>query len=84
MAPIKTMTFVMFVREPIVLWLSLLSGLSDTLIFTFLDSYGLVSAQWNFGIIALGLALTPLLVGHFIAYFSFFPVLHKRRAIMQP
>ena len=75
--------FAIFVREPIVLWLSLLSGFSDALIFTFLDSYGLGFAQWNFGIIALGLTFIPLLVGYFIAYFSFFPVLHKHRAIMR-
>lgn len=72
----------MFVREPIVLWLSLPSGFSDTPIFTFLDSYGLVSAQWDFGITALGLTFIPLLVGYFIAYFSFSPVLHKHLAIM--
>ncbi|OCL06422.1 MFS general substrate transporter [Glonium stellatum] len=75
--------FVMFVREPIVLWLSLLSGFSDALIFTFLDSYGLVFTQWNFGTIALGLAFVPLLIGYFVAYFSFFPVLHKHRVIMR-
>jgi MFS family permease len=34
--------FYMFFTEPIVLWLSLLSGFSDALIFTFLQSFQLV------------------------------------------
>lgn len=51
--------FVMFVREPIVLWLSLLSGFSDALIFTFLQSYEPVYKQWNFNTITIGLAFIP-------------------------
>lgn len=51
--------FIMFVREPIVLWLSLLSGFSDALIFTFLQSYTPVYKQWGFGPIATGLAFIP-------------------------
>lgn len=50
--------FVMFVQEPIVLWLSLLSGFSDALIFTFLDSFHPVFAQWGFNTIETGLAFT--------------------------
>lgn len=34
--------------EPIVLCLSLLSGFSDALIFTFLDAFGAVFGQWGF------------------------------------
>lgn len=34
--------FYMFFTEPIVLWLSLLSGFSDALIFSFLESFSLV------------------------------------------
>ena len=49
----------MFVREPIVLWLSLLSGFSDALIFTFLESYGPVFKQWNFSVPQIGLAFIP-------------------------
>lgn len=48
--------FKMFFTEPIVLFLSLLSGFSDALIFTFLDSFTPVFAQWNFSIIETGLA----------------------------
>ncbi|KAI9804589.1 MAG: hypothetical protein M1833_006662 [Piccolia ochrophora] len=73
--------FVMFVREPIVLWLSLLSGFSDALIFTFLESFKPVFEQWGFGTVEVGLAFLPLVVGYFIAYFSFFPFIHKDRQI---
>lgn len=51
--------FHMFLTEPIVLFLSLLSGFSDALIFTFLSSFGLVYSQWGFGIIETGLAFVP-------------------------
>lgn len=51
--------FIMYVREPIVLWLSLLSGFSDALIFIFLESYGPVYSQWGFGPIFTGLAFIP-------------------------
>ena len=40
--------FEMFVREPIVLCCSLLSGFSDALIFTFLAAFPLVYKQWGF------------------------------------
>lgn len=65
---IWTRPFVMFVKEPIVLFLSLLSGFSDALIFMFLEAYGEVYAQWNFGIIAKGLTFIPLAIGYIIAY----------------
>lgn len=51
--------FIMFVREPIVLWLSLLSGFSDALIFTFLQSYQPVYKQWGFNSITVGLSFIP-------------------------
>ena len=49
----------MFATEPIVLWLSLLSGFSDALIFTFLESYSPVFDQWGFNDITKGLAFIP-------------------------
>jgi hypothetical protein len=49
----------MFLREPIVLWLSLLSGFSDALIFTFLESYTPVFKQWGFDAGTTGLAFIP-------------------------
>ncbi|KAL2833045.1 major facilitator superfamily domain-containing protein [Aspergillus cavernicola] len=72
--------FKMFVTEPIVLTLSLLSGFSDALIFMFIQSFGLVYSQWNFGTVALGLSFIPILVGYFIAWGSFMPVI-KRNAM---
>ena len=48
--------FEMFIREPIVLWLSLLSGFSDALIFTFLESFQPVFKQWGFSPVQNGLA----------------------------
>lgn len=51
--------FQMFVREPIVLCLSTLSGFSDALIFTFLASYQPVYEQWGFGTVQVGLAFVP-------------------------
>jgi len=68
--------FRMFLTEPIVLCLSLLSGFSDALIFTFIEGFTPVYQQWGFGTIALGLAFIPILVGYVIAYASFLPVFY--------
>ncbi|PGG99816.1 hypothetical protein GX51_06107 [Blastomyces parvus] len=73
--------FNMFVREPIVFCLSLLSGFSDALIFTFLESYQPVYAQWGFGTIQIGLAFIPILIGYFIGYISFLPIMTRHRKI---
>jgi multidrug resistance protein len=51
--------FKMFLTEPIVLFLSLLSGFSDALIFTFLESYSPVYEQWGFNAGMVGLAFLP-------------------------
>lgn len=51
--------FEMFIREPIVLCLSLLSGFGDALIFTFIESFTPVYEQWGFGTVQLGLAFIP-------------------------
>lgn len=48
--------FQMFVTEPIVLFLSLLSGFSDALLFTFLEAFTPVFEQWNFQPYQVGLA----------------------------
>jgi len=71
--------FHMFVTEPIVLFLSLFSGFSDALIFTFLESYHLVYAQWGFGAIGVGLAFVPILIGYLIGYGSFIPFITRDR-----
>ena len=69
--------FKMFATEPIVLTLSLLSGFSDALIFMFIQSFSLVYKQWNFTTVDLGLSFLPILVGYFIAWFSFIPVIRR-------
>jgi len=72
--------FYMFFTEPIVLWLSLLSGFSDALIFSFLQSFTLVYEQWGFSTIQVGLAFIPLLIGYFLAYLSYLPSIHVFRS----
>lgn len=47
--------FQMFLTEPIVLWLSLLSGFSDSLIFTFMEAFQPIFEQWNFNTWQIGL-----------------------------
>jgi len=46
-------------KEPIVTCLSLLSGFSDALIFTGLDSFGPVLDKWDFSVVQKGLAFIP-------------------------
>ncbi|KAI2265662.1 hypothetical protein LOZ05_004613 [Ophidiomyces ophidiicola] len=76
--------FSMFVREPIVFCLSLLSGFSDALIFTFLESYQPVFSQWGFSTIQIGLAFIPIIVGYFIGYLTFIPViLHNKKDVIR-
>ena len=69
--------------EPIVMFLSLLSGFSDALIFSGLDSYGTVLQQWDFTKIQIGLSFFALLIGYLIAYGSFLPVYRRDRKIMR-
>ncbi|KAF7853917.1 hypothetical protein EAF04_010583 [Stromatinia cepivora] len=69
--------FKMFLTEPIVLTLSLLSGFSDALIFMFIQSFALVYKQWDFGTVELGLSFLPILVGYFIAWFAFIPAIKR-------
>ncbi|KAF4630986.1 hypothetical protein G7Y89_g7146 [Cudoniella acicularis] len=75
-----TRPFKMFLTEPIVLTLSLLSGFSDALIFMFIQSFSLVYGQWNFSTVALGLAFIPIGVGYFIAWLSFIPIIKRNIA----
>ena len=71
--------FKMFLTEPIVLTLSLLSGFSDALVFMFIQSFSLVYTQWNFGTVAQGLAFCSILVGYFIAYATFIPAIWRNK-----
>jgi len=73
--------FRMFVTEPIVLVLSLLSGFSDAIIFMFLQSYALVYEQWNFSAYAIGLTFIAIGIGYFIAWFSFFPAIKRNERL---
>lgn len=69
--------FKMFLTEPIVLTLSLLSGFSDALIFMFIQSFSLVYTQYNWGTIAQGLSFIPILLGYLIAYLMFIPAIKR-------
>ena len=69
--------FKMFLTEPIVLTLSLLSGFSDALIFMFIQSFSLVYTQYDFGTVAQGLIFIPILIGYFIAYAMFIPAIKR-------
>lgn len=69
----------MLVCEPIVGFLSLLSGFADALIFSFLESYGYVfkDSAWDFTASQLGLALFALFIGYWCAWGSYLPVIRR-------
>ncbi|KEF51872.1 uncharacterized protein A1O9_12210 [Exophiala aquamarina CBS 119918] len=69
--------FKMFLTEPIVLTLSLLSGFSDALIFMFIQSFALVYEQWDFQIYQVGLAFLPLGIGYLLAWLAFIPAIKR-------
>ncbi|KAI3548001.1 major facilitator superfamily transporter [Colletotrichum abscissum] len=69
--------FKMFLTEPIVLVLSLLSGFSDALIFMFIQSFVLVYGQWNFTTVQVGLAFIPIGIGYVLAWLLFIPAIKR-------
>ena len=69
--------FRMFLTEPIVLVLSLLSGFADALIFMFIQSFVLVYEQWDFSIVQIGLAFLPIGIGYVIAWLAFIPAIRR-------
>jgi hypothetical protein len=71
--------FRMFLTEPIVLVLSLLSGFSDALIFMQIQSFSLVYTQWGFNSYELGLAFIPIGIGYVIAWISFIPAIKRNK-----
>ncbi|KAK0666504.1 putative MFS transporter [Cercophora samala] len=71
--------FRMFLTEPIVLTLSLLSGFSDALIFMQIQSFVLVYRQWGFSTVDIGLAFIPIGIGYIIAWISFIPAIRRNR-----
>ena len=75
--------FEMFLREPIVLFLSLLSGFSDALIFVFTESFTLVFTQWGFSTLATGMAFGSILIGYVISYVIFLPDIWRQTKIRE-
>lgn len=75
--------FRMFVTEPIVLCLSLLSGFSDALIFTFMEGFTLVFGKWDFSPWQIGLCFTSILIGYFMAWGSFCFFFARDRVVQQ-
>lgn len=69
--------FKMFLTEPIVLTLSLLSGFSDALIFMFIQSFALVYEQWHFSAVDIGLAFCAIGVGYVAAWGLFIPAIRR-------
>jgi len=71
--------FWMLMTEPIVAFLSLLSGFADALIFSFLESYGYVFKEsgWKFTPSQLGLALFALFIGYWLAWAAYLPVIRR-------
>lgn len=75
--------FEMFLREPIVLFLSLLSGFSDALIFTCIESFTLVFALWNFDAVQTGLCFIAVIIGYVVAYLIFLPDIARQCWVRQ-
>lgn len=75
--------FEMFLREPIVLSCSLLSGFSDALIFTFQEGFHPVYEKWGFGTLELAWAFIPINIGYFIAYASYVPWIVRDQHILK-
>ena len=73
--------FKMFITEPIVLTLSLLSGFADALIFMQIQSFALVYGEdgWGFTPSQIGLAFIPIGLGYVIAWLSFIPAIKRNR-----
>jgi hypothetical protein len=69
----------MFLTEPIVLVLSLLSGFSDALIFMFIQSFALVYKQWDFQAFEIGLAFLSIGIGYVIAWALFIPAIWRNK-----
>jgi hypothetical protein len=72
---------IMFVCEPIVLFLSLLSGFSDALIFTFFEGFRVVYDQYDFTPTQLGWVFWAVELGYLLGYLSFLPWIAHDTAI---
>ncbi|KXT07785.1 hypothetical protein AC579_4307 [Pseudocercospora musae] len=60
--------YVLLITEPIVLFNSLLSGFSDALIFSGLESFGYIMAKWNFNQAQVGYCFASLMIGYIIGW----------------
>ncbi|KAI1117157.1 major facilitator superfamily domain-containing protein [Nemania sp. NC0429] len=69
----------MLYSEPIVLWLSLLSGLADAVIFIQIQAIHLVYKQWNFNSWQTGLSFVPIAIGYLIAWGAFIVIIQRNR-----
>lgn len=56
------------ITEPIVWSLSLLSGFSDSLIFSGLDAFGIILKKWTFSGPQIGFSFLGLLIGYLLGY----------------
>jgi hypothetical protein len=75
--------FLMFIYEPIVLFLSLLSGFSDALIFTFFEGFREVYSQYDFTATELGWVFWAIELGYLLGYLSFLPWFRRDENIRQ-
>ncbi|KAI2464687.1 MFS general substrate transporter [Annulohypoxylon bovei var. microspora] len=71
--------FRMFLTEPIVLTLSLLSGFSDALIFMQIQSFVLVYSRWDFNSWQIGLAFLPIGIGYVLGWLLFLPAFKRNQ-----
>lgn len=70
--------FEIFIREPIVLSLSILSSILDALIFVFTESFTLVFKQWGFNTVQCGLTFITIFIGYLLTYAIFLPDLARQ------
>lgn len=73
--------FEMFIREPIVLFLSLLSGFSDALIFTCIECFTVVFKRWGLDAVQIGLCFLSIIIGYIVGYLIFLPDIARQRFV---
>ncbi|KAI0202882.1 MFS multidrug transporter [Astrocystis sublimbata] len=71
--------FKMLFTEPIVRYLSALSGVSDAIVFMQIQSMGLVYDQYGYNSWQKGLAFVPIAIGYLIAWLAFIPFIQRGR-----
>ncbi|KAH8601750.1 putative MFS transporter [Bisporella sp. PMI_857] len=78
--------FLMFFTEPIVLWLSLLSGFADMLVFIFLEAFTPIFEQHGFETYQIGLCFLASVVAYIISYLTYLPVIwhHNKTRKIDP